>query len=187
MIFHNISDINKKYDIIYTDPPWQQKRGGKKSVRPNSSGIKLDYETMSIEEISTFHREIFENNTTEQHNIFIWTIDKYLTATEKMMENLGYNRHARIIWDKCMGIPAAYTIRYSHEYLLWYYKKGKILMPRIETRGKYSDVIREKVTKHSKKPECAYQMLEDMFPNENKLELFARNIRSGWDSYGNEI
>jgi hypothetical protein len=30
----------KKYQIIYADPPWQQSRGGKKSVRPKSSGIE---------------------------------------------------------------------------------------------------------------------------------------------------
>lgn len=54
-------------------------------------------------------------------------------------------------------------------------------------RGVYSDVFTEQVTKHSKKPECVYLMLEDMFPSESKLELFARNTRDRWDSFGNEI
>lgn len=103
------------------------------------------------------------------------------------MKDLGYTRHARIIWDKVTGIPSAFTVRFSHEYLLWYYKKGKILMPREETRGKYSDVIREQVQRHSQKPECTYQMLEDMFPDVKKLELFARLPRNGWDSFGNEL
>lgn len=36
--------------------------------------------------------------------------------------------------------------------------------------------------------ECACgEMIERMFPNCNKLELFARNTREGWDSWGNEI
>jgi len=32
----------KKYQIILADPPWKQSKGGKKNVRPNSSGEKLD-------------------------------------------------------------------------------------------------------------------------------------------------
>ena len=34
----DINNTDNKYGIIYTDPPWQQSKGGKKSVRPNSSG-----------------------------------------------------------------------------------------------------------------------------------------------------
>jgi N6-adenosine-specific RNA methylase IME4 len=30
-------------------------------------------------------------------------------------------------------------------------------------------------------------MLEEMFPNTKKIELFARNKRDGWESFGNEI
>ena len=36
-----VSDINSipygSYDLIYADPPWKQSKGGKKSVRENSS------------------------------------------------------------------------------------------------------------------------------------------------------
>ena len=187
MLIDNLFQNDKKYGIIYTDPPWQQKRGGTKSVRPNSSGKPLDYETMDIDSIIDLHRNVFANNTETKHNVFMWTIDKYLIETEQFMKELGYTRHARIIWDKVIGVPAAYTVRFAHEYLLWFYKKGNILMPREEVRGVYSDVMREQVTKHSKKPECAYLMLEDMFPNVDKLELFARSTRPMWDSWGNEL
>ena len=147
----------------------------------------MDYPTMPLSEIIDIHREVFQRNTEIKHNVFMWTIDKYLRDTEEFMEQLGYTRHARIIWDKITGISAAFTVRFSHEYLLWFYRKGNILMPRSETRGKYSDVMREQVTKHSKKPEYAYQMIEDMFPDVAKLEMFARETRSGWDSFGNEV
>ena len=38
---------------------------------------------------------------------------------------------------------------------------------------------------HSRKPEIAYQIIEDMYPG-NKIELFARSNHHGWDSWGNE-
>lgn len=103
------------------------------------------------------------------------------------MQKLGYVLHARLIWDKENGVAPAFTIRYAHEYLLWFYKKGKILMPCDDMKGKYTTVLREASTKHSKKPICAYEMIENMFPATKKIELFARNKRQGWDCWGDEI
>ena len=106
---------------------------------------------------------------------------------EKMMKGIGYKLHARIIWDKENGVAPAFTIRYAHEYLLWFYKPGKMLKPCNEMRGKYTTVLREKSTKHSKKPQVAYEMLEKMVPETRRLEMFARNTRKGWDSFGDEV
>ena len=47
----DIFNTNNKYDIIYADPPWRQSKGGKKKVRPNTSGKGLDYEVLSLEDI----------------------------------------------------------------------------------------------------------------------------------------
>lgn len=104
-----------------------------------------------------------------------------------MMRELGYELHARLIWDKENGIAPAFTVRFSHEYLLWFYKKGHMLKPEPSMRGKFTTVLREAATKHSKKPECAYKMLEALFPSARKLELFARNNRPGWDAWGNQV
>ena len=104
-----------------------------------------------------------------------------------MMKELGYNLHARLIWDKENGVAPAFTIRYSHEYLLLFYKKGKMLKPISEISGKFTTDFREKSIKQSKKPVIAYEMIEKMFPNTEKIELFARNTRENWDSFGNEI
>lgn len=181
----DIYNTNNKYDLIYTDPPWNQTKGGKRKCRPNQ-GKELDYSTLSMSEIKNIHQEAFKLCKLK-HNIFMWTIDKFLHETEQMMKELGYDLHARIIWDKENGIAPAFTLRYSHEYLLWFYKKGHLLMPCKNMRGKYTTVLRESSTKHSKKPECAYVMLEQLFPNTNKIELFARNEREGWDCWGNEV
>lgn len=183
----DIYNTDKKYDIIYSDPPWQQSKGGKKKVRPNSSGGKLDYPTMNLQEIKEIHKNILQKNTNDKHNVFMWTIDKYLVETQKMMEELGYKLHARIVWNKITGVAPAYTVRFTHEYLLWFYKKSKILMVDDDVRGKYATTFTEKSTTHSKKPNYAYEMIEDMFKDSQKLELFARNKRKNWDCWGNEV
>lgn len=152
----DIFNPESKYDILYTDPPWQQGRGGKKAARPNSTGTTVPY--------------------------------KYLPQTEEIMSLLGYKLHARLIWDKGNGPAPAYTVRFAHEYLLWFYKKGNIILPDKDKRGAFSTVLRENSKRHhSQKPECAYQMLETFFPQAKKLELFARAERDGWDQWGNEL
>ena len=173
------------YQIIYSDPPWQQKKGNMRKVRPTQDKL-LDYPTLSTDEIQIIHKD-FAKQAEEKHNFFVWTIDKYLHDTEQMMKDLGYTLHARIIWNKTNGVAPAFTVRFSHEYLLWFYKKGNILMPCDEMKGKQTTVITEQATKHSKKPIVAYEMIEKMFPKSKKLELFARNTRSGWESWGNEV
>lgn len=175
----------RSYQIIYTDPPWNQKKGNVRKCRPNQDK-ELDYATMATDDIAEFHKPYFDA-AEEKHNVFMWTIDKYLHETEEMMRSLGYALHARFIWDKCNGVAPAFTVRFSHEYLLWFYKKGSMLMPRKETRGKYMTVLREPSTTHSTKPDCAFAMIEDMFPSASKIELFARRRRAGWDAVGDQL
>ncbi|MCC3167010.1 MT-A70 family methyltransferase [Streptococcus sanguinis] len=174
---------NVGYEIVYADPPWPKKKGGIRKSRPNQSR-ELDYRTISLEEIKELLSLV---KTADVHNFFVWTVDEFLYDTEKMMKGIGYKLHARIIWDKENGVAPAFTIRYAHEYLLWFYKPGKMLKPCNEMRGKYTTVLREKSTKHSKKPQVAYEMLEKMFPETRRLEMFARNTRKGWDSFGDEV
>jgi N6-adenosine-specific RNA methylase IME4 len=46
--------------------------------------------------------------------------------------------------------------------------------------------IRERRREHSRKPEASYDIIERMYPDLPKLELFARQARS-WDVWGNEV
>lgn len=180
----DIYNTDNKYGIIYTDPPWPQKKGGLRKVAKNQTR-ELDYPTLSFPEIIEIHKKI-KNLEDDKCNIFMWTIDKFLFETEQFMEELGYTRHARFIWDKENGVAPAFTVRFCHEYLLWFYRKGHMLKPCEEMRGKYSTVMREQATAHSKKPLCAYEMIDNMFPDVKKLELFARNEYKDWDCWGNQ-
>lgn len=185
MVIKDLHNIGGQYDLIYADPPWKQSKGGKKSVRENSSGKPLDYPVCSLDEIKE-HLQLATNTSGENSILFLWTIDKYLFEAQEIAESLGYKLHARMIWDKVTGIPAAFTVRYGHEYLLYMYK-GKLIPVAKDERGKIHTVFREKVTKHSKKPEIAYEIIERLYPDLKKLEMYARNTRPGWDCFGNEV
>jgi len=177
--------MNKKYKVIYADPPWRQSKGGKKNVRPNSSGKPLDYSVLSIDKIQEI---LYQVGTLSDENrvMFLWTIEKFLPMSEEMAYKLGYKLHSRMIWNKVTGIPAAFTIRFGHEYLLYLYH-GKFSPVATSERGKIHSVFTEQVKKHSQKPEIAYQIIERLYPSINRIELFARNKRKGWDVWGNEV
>ena len=163
----------------------ETKQGWEKDKRPKSSGGELDYPVISMDEI----RGILSKAgflADENRILFLWAIDKYLFQTESIAERLGYKLHARMIWNKVTGIPAAFTIRYGHEYLLYMYH-GKLLPVAKNERGKIHSVFTEQVKKHSQKPEIAYKIIERLYPNVNRLELFARQKREGWDIWGNEV
>jgi N6-adenosine-specific RNA methylase IME4 len=91
-----------------------------------------------------------------------------------------------MIWNKVTGIPAAFTIRYGHEYLLYMYK-GKLMPVAPNERGKIHSVFTEKVTQHSRKPEIAYEIIERLYPDTQKLEMYARKMRENWDCWGDEV
>lgn len=173
-----------KYGVIYSDPPWKQEKILRK-CRPNQKR-DFDYPTLDNEEITRIHETALMHSA-DKCNVFLWTIDKYLHDAEDLMHELGLSLHTRFIWDKGNGVAPCYTVRFSHEYLLWFYKKGHILRPSDKTRGKYMTVIHAPSTGHSRKPYIVYEMLDNMFPNVKKLELFARNQKLGWDCWGNDV
>lgn len=175
----------KKYNLILADPAWKQSKGGKKSVRPKSSGEELNYTTISLEDIQNIMQQAHDL-CEPQHILFLWTIDKYLFEAEEMAKNMGYKLHARMIWNKVTGIPAAFTVRYGHEYLLYFYK-GNLTPVAKDERGKIHTVFTEQVKAHSQKPEISYQIIEKLYPELKKIELFCRHKRSGWHGWGNEI
>lgn len=181
----DIHNTNNRYDLIVADPPWQQTKGGKKSVRPQSSGTELDYPVCSLEDIKSHLRQA--SSLCEENSVlFLWTIDKYLFEAQQMAEELGYKLHARMIWNKVTGIPAAFTVRYGHEYLLYMYK-GKFTPVDTAARGKVHTVFEERVKRHSQKPEISYQIIQQLYPNQRKLEMYARTERNGFDCWGNEV
>lgn len=159
----DIFNTNRKYDLILADPPWKQSKGGKKSVRENSSGKPLDYQVCTLEEIKA-HLQQAATLADDNSVLFLWTIDKYLFEAQAIAEELGYKLHARMIWNKVTGIPAA-----------------------LAERGKIHTVFTEQVKRHSQKPEVSFEIIERLYPCERKLELYARRTRDGWDCWGNEV
>lgn len=173
-----------KYQVFMIDPPWQQFKGNCRKVRPKQDKM-LDYRVMPANDIYTLLKDRIFNLAETDHCIFMWVIDKYLTDCEQFMMGNGYKRHCRFIWDKTNGIAPAFTVRFSHEYLIWFYK-GKFLPVALSARGIYRTVFIEKARQHSRKPDSAYAMLEAFYPERKKIDVFSREQRCGWAQFGDQ-
>lgn len=175
----------KKYDLFLIDPPWPKKKGGIRKSRPNQ-GRNLDYNTMSVSDIFKLIDSLLNECAYDKHCVFMWTIEQFLSECDYEMELRGYKRHCRIVWDKMNGVAPAFTVRYSHEYLIWYYKPNMIKVAK-ETQGKFMTVFHEKSREHSRKPDFAYNMINALYPFCNKIDVFSREKRDGWDQFGDQI
>ena len=63
----------------------------------------------------------------------------------------------------------------------------KILMDRTEADMKAHPPTPEQLIKSSKKPEISYQIIERLYSNAKKIEMFSRQRRPGWDCLENEV
>ena len=173
-----------QYDILVIDPPWPQRKGGERKERANQTR-SLDYKTMSVPNIfGLLDADIF-SLAAETHTVFLWMIDKFLPEAEAEMRARNYKLHARMIWDKGNGVAPAFTVRYSHEYLGWFYKP-KMLTIDPSTRGKYTTVFNAPGRQHSRKPDAPYEMIDALYPNLTKMDVFSREKRDGWRQFGDE-
>lgn len=172
------------YEILVIDPPWKKRKGGLRKTRPNQ-GRELDYQTMSTESIFLLLDKDVFSLAEEMHVVFMWTIEQFLIECDEQMLKRGYKRHVRMIWNKTNGVAPAFTIRYTHEYLVWYYKP-KLLKIADSQRGKQTSVFTEKARQHSRKPDLAYNIINSFYPNSKKIDVFSREKRDGFEQYGNE-
>jgi N6-adenosine-specific RNA methylase IME4 len=172
------------YDVLMIDPPWPKKKGGLRKVTPNQTR-ELDYATMPIADIFVLMDAEILPMASSQHCVFLWAVDQFLAAAENRMKERGYRRHARMIWDKGNGVAPCFTVRYTHEYLLWYYKPKLTPVAR-GIRGKLGTVFQEGNRQHSRKPDRAYEIVSLLYPDATKLDVFSREYREGWDCWGNQ-
>lgn len=168
--------MDKRYDIIYADPPWRY------DFAPTSAeNIDAHYNSMSLEEIKNLKVPSKENCI-----LYLWaTAPKIIEALE-VMEAWGFKYKTQGMWDK--GYPGlGYWFLGQHEILL-VGTKGKMSPP--DPWCRIGSIFKERKNKkvHSQKPKCVRKWIEFAFAHfHDKLEMFARENHEHWDVFGNEV
>ena len=175
----DIFNTDKKYQIIYADPPYRFSQGinRRKTIRERhgtNEELSLQYPTMSDKEIANLD---IGKIADEQCVLFLWTTDAHLEIAIKSLNNWGFKyKTIAFTWNKCRGFMGKWTVKQceicllatkgtSHKLLKSFKEKSYIEIPK---------------TKHSRKPPEARSRIERMFGEEAaKIELFARQEHEG--------
>ncbi len=159
--------IKGRFDVIYADPPWEYDFS---ATTPRK--IETHYPPMKLEDIENLELPDSENAV-----LFLWATAPKIREALGVMEKWGFEYKTHAIWDKEI-IGMGYWFRGQGI-------KGQAVPP--EAPHRYSSIIKERRSKHSRKPEGAYKVLESMFPRQKKIELFATKKRKGWVPWGTII
>jgi len=162
----------KEYQLIYADPPWRYEHS-----KTESRAVENQYPTMDLNDIKAM-----EVPCTDDCILFLWATSPKLGEAMEVMEAWGFTYKTCAIWDK-EKIGMGYYFRQQHELLL-VGMKGTINAP--EPANRVSSVYREKRKGHSSKPEYFYGLIQKMYPNLKKIELFCRTPKNGWATWGNQ-
>lgn len=183
----------KKYDIIYADPPWDY--GGKMQFDKSSqSADKIDlnknifisaanfkYPTVKIKDLKKIP---ISEIASDDCLLFMWVTNPHLAQGIELGKAWGFDyKTVAFVWNKMVHNPGQYTMSYCELCLV--FKRGRIPKPRGARNIK--QLIEVPRTKHSKKPFQALENIEKMFPSQSKIELFAREQPEGWDVWGLDV
>ncbi len=177
---------DKKYQIIYADPPWSY--NDKRNKHPRMCGGALShYETMSLNKIKALP---LASITADTAVLFLWVTFPLLKEGLEVLESWGFKyKTLGFSWvktNKKNGKPffgIGYYAKSNCEVCLMAIK-GKTTKP---TSNKVSSVIIAPRREHSRKPDEARERIVELFGDLPRIELFARQQTPGWDVWGNEV
>lgn len=173
---------NKRYAIIYADPPWDYK-GQLQHAGPgsgDSGGAVRHYSTVSLQDLIELPiKDIAEGDCL----LFMWATNPHLNQAIELGKEWGFSwATVAFIWDKQRTNPGFYTL--SQCELCLVFKRGKIPTPR--GARDVPQLVSVKRGRHSEKPHQVRRLIEKLFPAQSRIELFARNRPEGWDIWGLE-
>jgi len=182
MKINDINTTNKKYQVIYADPPWSY---GNKMTGPDKkpcSSADNHYQTHATSDISKIN---VQNLADDDCLLFMWTSSPHMEQAMELMRKWGFEyKTVAFVWDKQAINPGFYTMSRCELCLVGKKIGGKI--PRPRGARNVRQFISEKRGRHSAKPTEIRKRINEMFPTQDKIELFARNTEPGWDCWGNE-
>ena len=184
---------NKKYQIIYADPPWQFKtysvpKDGKKFRQDATTWRNPDvhYPCMSFEDLK--HLPV-TNIASDNCLLFMWATFPLLEQALELIKEWEFTyKTVALVWVK--QNPSGLGFHFG----LGYWTRANAEICLLATRGKpkrndagVSQLLISPVRKHSQKPAEARQKILKLCGDLPRIELFARQKVNGWDCWGNEV
>lgn len=165
-------------DFIMADPPWRWQAYSDKGLEKSPES---HYETMTISDICALP---VGDLAACDCLLWLWARAPMLPEALRVLDAWGFRFVTEGVWLKRSKhdkrhMGTGYVLRGEHEPFILA-KRGE---PKVKA---VRSVIVGKVREHSRKPDEAYSAAEIMMPNARRYDLFSRQSRQGWESWGDE-
>ena len=173
---------NKKYGVIYADPPWLFRT---RSDKGKEKSPEQHYDCMSLNDICNMNvKDISKPDSV----LLMWVVDPLLDQAFKVIDAWGFKY-------KTVGFTWAKTNKNTMGFFtgLGYWTRGNPEMCLLATKGRpkrinkdVAQLIVSERRRHSEKP-LIHRDIERLVEGPY-LEMFARNkTYPNWDYWGNEV
>ena len=176
----DIYNTDKKYNIIYADPPWAYRD------KKCNGNCEEHYKTMNVEDI----KKIPIKNISDNDSIlFLWCTYPMLNEAQEVIKSWGFKyKTIAFQWIKKNKKSDSFFFGLGR------WTRGNSECCLLATKGKpkrisnnVSQLIISPIREHSRKPDEAREKIVKLMGNLTKIELFARQEVEGWDCWGNEV
>lgn len=175
--------VNKKYGLIYADPPWAYRVWSQKG---QGRSAENHYPTMCIEDIKALP---VGDLADKDCALFLWVTFPCLKEGLSALESWGFTyKTVAFVWIKQNRKSDGLFWGLGH----WTRANAELCI--LATRGNpkrvsagVHQVIMSHVEEHSKKPQEARDRILRLMGDIPRIELFARQKTPGWDVWGNEV
>lgn len=180
-MFVDIFKTEKKYNIIYADPPWRYQD------KSCAGSAEKHYSTMKLDDICNLPiNNIAENDSV----LFLWATYPMLNEAMRVINSWGFRyKTIGFQWVKLNRRDKGYFFGVGR----WTRSNTEALLLAVKGKPhKYlvnkgiSQIIEYPVGMHSQKPPVARDKIIELLGDLPRIELFARDCADGWDCWGNE-
>ncbi|HUS51744.1 MAG TPA: MT-A70 family methyltransferase [Candidatus Paceibacterota bacterium] len=178
---------NKKYKIIYADPPWKYETWTElKTEKLRKKCGSLCYDSMSIKDICDLP---INKIADEECILFLWITMPKLNEVFKVIESWGFiYKTVAFTWVKTNKKKGNIYSGLGH----WTLANPELCL--LCTHKKFPkriNLVKQLVFApkgiHSRKPEIIRNKIVELVGDLPRIELFARERVEGWDAWGNEV
>lgn len=179
----DIFNTDKKYDIIYADPPWIYKTWSGKGKEKKSA--ENHYACMCKEDIQALPvPRICSNDCV----LFLWVTFPCLEEGLELIKKWGFTY-------KTCGFNWVKKNKKADTFFMGcgYWTRANSELCLIATKGKPKRVGKDvpqvcdaRIREHSRKPDEIRDRIVRLIGDLPRIELFARQAAFGWDCWGNE-
>ena len=156
------------FSVVYCDPPWDYIQSS------------VPYPVMTLQEICDMP---IDSICADDAVLFMWCSNSLLGDALQVVSSWGFNFKTSMVWDKGVAGQGAYC-RQMHETLLI---ATKGMVPEVPFSARPPSVLKYPRLEHSRKPREVCDLIDAMYPELSKVELFCRGTPApGWVGWGNE-